>query len=224
MAKIAPVFKSGDSTKPENHWPISRLSIASKILEKAVHHNLITFLENKNLTDCQYGFRSKVSTKLVIILFWDTIHKEISNGKLFGSLYIDFYKAFDTISPSMLIEKPQTYGVEDDKLVWFIDYLFERSLTVAMNNVKLNKQPIYCGVPQGSTLEPLLFIVFYNDFVDHLEYCDVITYADDTVIFIPDKNVSNNWNKIKHGSRKNIMLFGSSRWLKKKPFKCQVWR
>ena len=168
------------------------LSIASKILEKAIHHNLITFLENKNLIDCQYGFRSKVSTRLVIILFWDTIHKEISSGKLVGSVYIDLYKAFDTISPSMLIEKPQTYGVEGDKLVWFIDYLFGRSLIVAMNNVKSNKEPIYCGVSQGSTLEPLLFIVFYNDFVDHLEYCDVITYADDTVIFTPDKNVSNN--------------------------------
>ena len=60
-----------------------------------------------------------------------------------------------------------------------------------MNNVKSNKEPIYCGVPQGSILGPLLFIVFYNDFADHLEYCNAITYTDDTVIFVSDKNVSN---------------------------------
>ena len=72
IAKIIPVFRSGESTKPENHQPISILPIASKILEKAVHHNLIMFLENKNLfTDCQYGFHSKWSTKLATTLFCD---------------------------------------------------------------------------------------------------------------------------------------------------------
>ena len=68
----------------------------------------------------------------------------------------------------MLIEKLQTYGVEGDELVWFIDYLFGQSQIVAMKNVKSNKEPIYCGVPQGSILVPLLFIVFYNDFAGHL--------------------------------------------------------
>ena len=88
------------------------------------------------------------------------MHKEISNGKLVGSAYIDLSKALNTISHSMLIEKLQTYGVEGDELVWFIDYLFGQSQIVAMNNVKSNKEPIYCGVPQGSILVPLLFIVF----------------------------------------------------------------
>ena len=90
----------------------------------------------------------------------------------------------------MLIEKPQTYGVEGDKLVWFISYLFGRSQIVAMNNVKSNKEPIYCGVPQGLILGPLLFIVFYNDFADHLEYCDVSIYADDTIFSSPIKTLA----------------------------------
>ena len=90
-----------DSAKPENHWPISIVPITSKILENTVYHNLITFLENKNpLSDCQCGFRSKRSTKLVTTLFCDTIRKEISNGKPVGSVYIDFSKALDTISHS----------------------------------------------------------------------------------------------------------------------------
>ena len=192
IAKITPVFKSGDSTKPENLRSISILPIGSEILKKAVHHDLLKFLEKKNLlTYCQYGFRSKRSTKLATTLFYDTIHKDINNGKLVWYVYIDLSKAFDTISHSVLIEKLQTYGVEGDELVWLIDYLFERSQIAAMNNIKPNKEPIYCGFPQGSILGSLLFIVFYNDFADHLEYCDVITYVDDTLIFIPDKNVSN---------------------------------
>ena len=75
----------------------------------------------------------------------------------------------------MLIEKLQTYRVEGDELVCFIDYLFGRSQIVAMNSVKSNKESIYCGVPQGLILGHLLFIVFYNDFANHIEYCDVIT-------------------------------------------------
>ena len=204
-------------------------------MKKAVHHNLITFLENKNLlTDCQYRFRSKRSTKLATTLFCDTIRKEISNGNLVGSVYIDLSKAFNTISHSMLIEKLQTYGVKGDELVWFIDYLFGRSQIVAMNNVKSNKEPIYCGVPQGSILGPLLFIVFYNDFADHLEYCNAITYTDDTVIFVSDKNVSNIETKLNKDldkisayfhlnelvinlkkGKSEVMLFGSSQRLKK---------
>ena len=75
------------------------------------------------------------------------MRKELSNGKLFGSVYIDLYKAFDTMSHSMLIEKLQTYGIEVDKLLSFIDYLFGQSQIVAMNNVKSNKEPIYYVVP-----------------------------------------------------------------------------
>ena len=134
----------------------------------------------------------------------------------------------------MLIEKPQTYAVEGDQLVWFIDNLFGRFQIVAMNNVKSNKEPIYCGVPQGSILGFLLFIVFYNDFANHIEYCDVITYASDTVIFISDKNVSYIETKLNTDLEKisayfhlnqfiinlkkgksEIMLFGSSQRLKK---------
>ena len=100
IAKIIPVFRSGESTKPEKHQPISILPIALKILEKAVHHNLIMFLENKNLfTDCQYGFHSKWSTKLATTVFCDTMRNEISNGKLVGCVYIDLSKVFDTIQP-----------------------------------------------------------------------------------------------------------------------------
>ena len=144
----------------------------------------------------------------------------------------------------MCIEKLQTYGAEGDKLVWFIDYLFGRSQIVAVNNVKSNKEPIYCGVPQGSILGPLLFIVFYNDFADHLEYCNVITYTDDTIIFIYDKNVSNIETKLNMDLQKISAYFhlndlvinlkkGKLRfytfWFKSavdkgwKPFKCHAW-
>ena len=134
----------------------------------------------------------------------------------------------------MLIKKLQAYGVEADELVWFIDYLFGQSQTVATNNVKSNKESVYCEVPQGSILGPLMFIMFYNDFADHLEYCNITTYSDDTVIFMSDKNVSNietkpnmdlekisayfHFNDLVINPKKGkseVMLFGSSWWLKK---------
>ena len=122
--------------------------ITLKIFKKAVHHNLITFLKNKKvLADCQYGFHSKRSTKFATILCCDTIRKEISNGKLVRSVYIDLSNAFDTINHLMLLEKLQTSRVEGGELVWLIDYLFRCFKNVAMNNVKSNKKPIYCVVP-----------------------------------------------------------------------------
>ena len=81
---------------------------------------------------------------------------------------IDLAKAFDTISHTVLIKKLQAYGVEVEELVWFIDYMFGQYQIVAMKNVKSNKESIYCEVPRNSILEPLLFIVFYNNFADHL--------------------------------------------------------
>ena len=106
-----------------------------------------------------------------------------------GAVYLDLSKAFDTIGHGVLIEKLVTYGVNGSELDWFIDYLFARSQIVEIGNVCSEPAAITCGVPQGSILGPLLFILFFNDLIDTVVNINVIKYADDTVIYYASKNV-----------------------------------
>ena len=189
-AKITPIYKSGNLDHVENYRPISVLPILSKILEKVVHQQLYDFLEtNKLLYNCQFGFRKKRSTKLAATLFCDTIRKGIDSGLLVGSLFIDLSKAFDSIGHGILIEKLMLHGVCGPELAWFTDYLFDRKQVVQINGTLSEPYTVKSGVPQGSILGPLMFIVFFNDLKDNINSCDIFQYADDTVIFFADKNI-----------------------------------
>ena len=182
MAKIVPIHKSGATDKPENYRPISVLPILSKILEKAVHCQLMQFLEeNHLLSDSQFGNRPT--------LFTDHIQRELDQGKLVGEIFIDLTKAFDTISHSDLINKLSFCGIHGQELNWFTDYLFQRKKLVDLKRVHSDKAPIFNGVPQGSILGPLLFILFLNDLPEQLKHSRIIKYADDTVIYLSDKDV-----------------------------------
>ena len=112
----------------------------------------------------------------------------MNNGNMIGAVYLDLSKAFDTIGHGLLLNKLNTYGVSGKELNWFTDYLFNRTQIVEIENVRSDTEPVYCGVPQGSILGPLLFIVFFNDLVENLN-CHVIKYADDTVIYYANKDI-----------------------------------
>jgi hypothetical protein len=191
-AKVKPIFKSGDSDLVENFRPISILPIFSKILEKAIHRQFYNFLENnKLLNDCQFGFRRNRSTKLAATLFCDKIRKEMDNGKLIGCVYLDLSKAFDTIGHGILLDKLPAYGVEGPELAWFTDYLLNRTQFVEMQNNCSRPSTITTGVPQGSILGPLMFIVFFNDLKESVKNSEIIKYADDTAILYADKDAQN---------------------------------
>ena len=113
----------------------------------------------------------------------------MENGLLVGCVYLDLSKAFDTIGHSVLLEKLILYGVCGPELAWFTDYLFNRTQLVEINNAVSDVSAIMSGVPQGSILGPLMFIVFFDDFKDNLVNCDVTQYADDTVIMFAHKDV-----------------------------------
>ena len=190
-AKIIPLHKSGSTKSFDNYRPISVLPIVSKIIEKIVHKQLMNFLdENKLLSTRQFGFRPKMSTELAATLLLDDIRKNVDKGQLVGAVFVDLSKAFDTISHSNLLTKLSSYGIDGKELTWFEDYLFNRSAQVSYNDVLSEAQQLKSGVPQGSILGPLLFVLFFNDITDVIE-TNIVKYADDTVIYWADKDVTN---------------------------------
>ena len=187
-AKISPIYKSGLKNEPSNYRPISTLPVLSKILERTVHHQLMNYMEeNDLLTTNQFGYRQKRSTKLASTLLCDEIRKSMDKGELVGAVYIDLSKAFDTIGHDLLFNKLSSYGILENELQWFIDYMFNCKQAVNINALLSNPNPIFSGVPQGSILGPLLFLIFFNDFSSHLKHSRVIMYADDTVIYVSHK-------------------------------------
>jgi hypothetical protein len=190
-SKLTPVHKSGAKDCIENYRPISVIPAISKIIERMVRRQLSAYLENNNLLDdCQFGFRQNRSTELATALFTDSIKRKVNEGKLVGAVFIDLSKAFDTLSHAKLILKLRSYGILNTEIDWFQDYLFNRTQHVQVGNILSHAEKVNCGVPQGSIIGPLLFNLFYNDFSSCLKHSQVIVYADDTVIFVPGKDLS----------------------------------
>ena len=136
------------------------------------------------MSDKQFGYPKNRSTELARTLFLNNIRNMVDNGCLTGAVFIDLSKAFDTLGHSNLLLKLKAYGIESTPLEWFTNYLFGRFQIVSYDNEISNKYPVNCGVPQGSILGPLLFLVYFNDFQD------ILQHADGTVIVVSDKSVT----------------------------------
>ncbi len=156
QACIVPIHKSGPTSTPENYRPISILPALSEILEKAIHRQLLSYLEsNCLLSNKQFGFRVRRSTDMAVILVSDMIRQVAGKGKLVGAVFLDLSRAFDTINHGNLLTKLATYGIRGDELEWFTSYLFQRTQVVDIGNTLSQEKPLFSGVPQGSILGPL---------------------------------------------------------------------
>ena len=236
-SKVVPIFKTGQKDNFDNYRPISVLPAVSKIIEKCVHTQIMEHLEHNNLLSIhQFGFRKKRSTELAAVCFLDEIRKAMDTGMLTGAIYIDLSKAFDTISHASLIDKLPSYGITGLSQEWFCNYLFGRYQQVSYHHSLSDKVPIFCGVPQGSILGPLLFLLHFNDAANILSSCKIVKFADDTVLFYSHKNIEEiervlnkdfatvcGWlenNELVINTKKGkteVMVFGTSKKLKNTP-------
>jgi hypothetical protein len=161
MSRITSIYKSGDTNEPHNYRPISILSVFSKVLERLIYNQLDNFLEKYNIMyNYQFGFRKKHSTEQAILELTDKLKSAIDNKQLTCGLFLDFSKAFDTVNHKILLEKLQKYGIRGVPLQWFTSYLTNRQQYVRIDNTDSEMLRMTCGVPQGSTLGPLLFLLY----------------------------------------------------------------
>jgi hypothetical protein len=227
VAKVIPLYKKDDSELFSNYRPVSVLPILSKVLERLVFNRCMSYLDHHNiLYKRQYGFRKNHSTYMAVIDLVNKITDAVNNDNFTAGVFLDLSKAFDTIDHSILLDKLYHYGFRGLSYQWFEDYLTNRKQFVYYNGVSSEKKNIICGVPQGSILGPLLFILYVNDIHLVANSIDVISFADDTNLFYSHdqfdviENVLNNelsnvnqWfqvNKLSVNVQKtNYMLLGT---------------
>ena len=184
VAKVIPLFKAGDKSLFTNYRPVSLLPQFSKILEKLFAKRLNKFIDKHNiLNDSQYGFRHEHSTSLALIELIEQITLASDFKKSTIGVFIDLKKAFDTIDHDILLHKLEHYGIRGIAHKWINSYIKNRQQFVNFNDTNSDLLDIVCGVPQGSILGPILFIIYINDLCNVSDLLKFVLFADDTNLF-----------------------------------------
>ena len=190
VSKIIPLYKSGDRTIFNNHRPISLLPLFSKVLERLMYDRLYDFLVKYSiLYSFQFGFGKAHSTYMALTCMLDKLHNALEKGDYAIGIFIDFRKTFDTVDHSILLQKLYHYGIRGLAYDWFCDYLKNRTQLVSYHNIQSNYADISCGVPQGSILGPLLFLIYINDMASVSTHLFSVLFADDTNMFGTDNDL-----------------------------------
>ena len=185
IAKVIPLHKSGSRAEVSNYRPISLLSCFSKIYEKIMQARLLNHLKSeKILFDSQYGFRAGHSCEHALLEAQHHIQRALEKKQVTALLLIDYSKAFDMVDSSILLRKLEHYGVRDIALSWFRSYLTDREQYVNVNNCNSTLHKLKYGVPQGSILGPILFILYINDLPQISKIAHHIYFADDANLII----------------------------------------
>lgn len=190
-ALVVPLFKGGNKLLISNYRPISLLPVIAKLLEKLLHKRLYSFLADSNFfSNCQCGFRPLLGVENSIDKLLQYTYNSFNGNKFVLTIFYDLCKAFDTIDHGLLLDKLKGAGLSSKPLKLMTDYLSNRSQRCIVNNIISNSNKIICGVPQGSTLGPLLFIIYINDMVNYIKNVEISLYADDTAFYLASNNIS----------------------------------
>ena len=184
LAIITPLYKAKDPMFFNNYRPISLLSVFSKIIERLMYSRLLNFInQHRIFNKLQFGFRNNHSTFMALVIFVENLVNALDNGKCAVGIFLDFQKAFDTVDHGILFDKLYCYGIRGIAHEWFISYLSSRQQSVMYNGHESEFRMMRCGVPQGSILGPLLFLLYINDLTDVSNFFRPILFADDTNLF-----------------------------------------
>ena len=232
LAREHPLLDENSKTEAGNYRPVSILCVLSKVVERLVYNQLENYLTTHSLFyEFQSGFRSAFSTESCLVHLTDYIRKQSDSGNYTGMVLLDLQKAFDTVDHSILLYKLKSVGADSLTCKWFEAYLTNRTQVTDVGGCFSSQGQITCGVPQGSILGPLLFLIYVNDMASAIN-CKLLLYADDSALLVSGKdpeliqqtlsaelaNVST-WlvdNKLSlHLGKTESILFGSKRKLKK---------
>ncbi|XP_065664405.1 uncharacterized protein LOC136086066 [Hydra vulgaris] len=191
IARVVLIFKSGDPSDVTNYRPISVLTCISKVLERIMYNRLYSFLiQNNILYNKQFGFKSGHSTDHAILHLVHDIFKGFNEKKYTLGVFIDLSKAFDTVDHLILLSKLEFYGIKNSNLAWFKSYLSNRKQYISYDGDKTDNMIITCGVPQGSVLGSLLFLIYVNDLYKFSNILNTTLFADDTNLFYSHEDIN----------------------------------
>jgi len=235
VAHISAIFKKGNKSDPLNYRPVSLTSIVCKILESIIRDHVVAYIKSVNkFSSKQFGFIQGRSTVLQLLQVIDEWTKILDTGGTVNCIYMDFKKAFDTVPHHRLLKKVESFGIKGPILKWIKDFLSGRCQHVVINGEKSQAEKVTSGIPQGSVLGPLLFVLFINDLPDNIK-SQVFMFADDTKLYrevtsIEDQTQlqidldklqdwSNKWLLKFHPGKCKVLRIGTKTGLTKVPYK-----
>ena len=208
IAQVIPLFKGGDKEDMSSYRPISLLPALGKLFEKILSSRLISYFDHFNLlSPHQFGFRAKFSTEHAILDIYEKLLKNLDDGLSSCAIFLDLAKAFDSVSHDILLQKLEKYGIRGNVLRLFTSYLDARKQFVKIDKNISNLIEIKFGVPQGSILGPLLFLIYINDLPNASKFF-IRLFADDTFLCAQNNDIWELENEV------NLEIEKVYRWLK----------
>ena len=216
-ANVTPIYKKGKKSNPLNYRPISLTSVPCKVMEKIIRNKIVDHLESNHLlSKHQHGFRSNRSCLTQLLEYFTEIHDIIDKGDPVDAIYLDCKKAFDTVPHKRLIEKLKSYGIVGKVLKWIESFLNDRSQRVMVKGVPSDTLPVWSGVPQGSVLGPVLFLIYINNLLEEVVSGGKL-FADDSKLFKRIKSTEDrdilqeDLMKLQEWSRKWLLEFNENK-------------